>query len=92
MATGTLYFYRWTSYVPESWTCTVTVGMPLRAEAYGVITPQQAGTITAGVATTSSFAVTNKTPNLPPGVFCSAFKAEMGTEFAAIKGLGAKMM
>src|SRR5262245_1060787 len=27
-ATATLNFFRWTSLLPEAWSCTVTVGMP----------------------------------------------------------------
>jgi hypothetical protein len=92
-AIGTLSFFRWTTLVPESWTCTVTVGMPLRAQLYGVITAKQAGIITAGIATTSAFVVSNQQPNLASGyAFCTAFKAEMGSEFAEqYPRLGAKV-
>jgi hypothetical protein len=93
-STATLSFYRWTTTIlPESWTCTVTVGMPVRTVVYGVVSAKRAANITAGIATTSSFAVTSGTPNLPPGIFCATFKNEMASEFGAqYKGLGARMM
>jgi hypothetical protein len=81
-AIGTLSFFRWTTLVPESWTCTITVGMPIRAMNYGVITAAQAANMTAGIATTSSFKVSNQQPNLAPGfAFCSTFKLQMQSDF-----------
>jgi hypothetical protein len=66
-ATATLDFYRWTTTIlPESWTCTITVGMPMRTAVFGPISAQRAANMTATVATTASFEVTNNTPNLPP--------------------------
>jgi hypothetical protein len=93
VATTTLQFFRWTSLVPESWECSVTVGMPVRAAAYGVISANQAATMTAQVATSASFVVMNSTPELPPGIYCVKLKSEMAAEFPEkFKGLGAKMM
>lgn len=76
-ATGTLTFYRWTSLLPETWSCMVTVGMPLRTELNGKISTQTAASVTAGVATQASFTVMGIKPEVPPGIFCFKFKEEM---------------
>lgn len=93
-AASTLKFIRWISVVPESWTCSIKVGMPLRTGMFGVISAQQAATITAGVATVASKTVMDLKPPLPPGIYCIKLKAEMASMFAspAYTGLGAKMM
>ena len=81
VATTTLHFYRWTSALPESWECSITVEMPVRAVAYGVIAPQKAGTMTAQVATAASFTVMNSAPDITPGIYCIKLKSQMITEF-----------
>lgn len=94
VATSSLDFVRWTSLIPEYWSCTVSVGMPLRTEVHGTISAQTAATITAGVATLASTNVRKSNPDLPPGIFCSKFKAEMASIFGAtpLTSYGAKMM
>jgi len=93
VATGTLKFFRWTTLVPESWQCTLTVGMPLRTMLNGVVTPSTAATITADVATTSAHKVADETPDLPQGIFCISLKNMMTAVFQAeYPSYGAKMM
>jgi hypothetical protein len=93
VGSATLHFYRWTDALPESWTCSVTVGMPVRAEAYGVIPAKKAATITAQVATAASFRVMSFRPELPPGIYCDRLSTEMKAEFKAeFENLGARVM
>lgn len=61
----------------EAWTCTITVGMPLRAELVGVISRAAAANVTAAIATQAWQYLRKTAPGLPPGVFCSKFKAQM---------------
>jgi hypothetical protein len=80
-ATGTLNFFRWTSLLPETWSCTITVQMPLRTEVNGMVSAQTAASVTAGVASQASFTVMGIKPELPPGIFCYKFKEEMRSLF-----------
>ncbi|MBK8259517.1 MAG: hypothetical protein IPK82_43525 [Polyangiaceae bacterium] len=68
-ATAGLKFVRWTSLFPETWTCTVRVGMPLRTAFYGKISAESAATISANVATQAAAAVRRIEPPLPQGIF-----------------------
>jgi hypothetical protein len=75
---------------PKVRRCRVHIGMPLRAEAWGVISPETAGLYSANVA--NAAAATVRSSMLPPGLFCSTFKDEMSKEFkATYSGLGARM-
>jgi hypothetical protein len=76
-STTTLSFYRWTSLLPESWTCTISVEMPIRAKFYGTISPGSAASMTAGVASVVASNLMHRKPELPPGIFCVYFKSEM---------------
>ncbi len=83
-------------FVPEdgaSWTCTETVGMPLRAEAFGKISPTDAATLTAAFANQAWRKVRKESQDLPSGIFCSTFTAEMVALFKApmYKPLGARV-
>lgn len=93
VAAATLKFNRWIGVLPENWACQVTIGMPVRAEAYGKISPQQAATITTGVANNASQFVMHNPEGLPPGIFCSRLKPTMQQLFdTQYYLLGAKMM
>lgn len=81
VASGTLNFFRWTGWLPESWTCTVTVGMALRTVAHGKVSAETAATVTASVASQASFNAMKIKPELPPGIFCATLKEEMRTLF-----------
>ena len=76
-ATGTLYYYRLTGFESEEWTCTVTVGMPIRAQYYGVISAGSAATMAAGVASVASFNLMHVKPELTQGIFCHRLAPEM---------------
>lgn len=77
----------------ESWSCTITVGMPLRAKAVGVITKGMAANVSAAYATQSWKNLRATSPDLPPGIFCSKFKDGMVALFGtgASAGIGAKV-
>lgn len=94
VTTAALTIVRWTGLLPERWTCTISVGMPLRTELKGTISVSTAATVTAAVATQASGTVMDQYPDIPQGIFCSRFKAEMSNVFASAtyKGYGAKMM
>ena len=65
-ATASLKFYRWTGLFPDlPWTCSVTVGMPLRAAAYGTISHTYAATISAGIASQAGMDLMHAKPQLP---------------------------
>lgn len=81
-ATGTLNFYRFTSWRPEEWNCTFTVGMPLRTALAGTISATYAATVTADVATKSAANTAKLKPDLPSGIFCYTMKVEMRSIFA----------
>lgn len=59
---------------PRRWQCPITVGMPLRAEHMGVITPAFAAKISAEVANKSKDFVDWQ---LPSGIFCQKFVEEV---------------
>jgi hypothetical protein len=83
-ATASLKFYRWTGLFPDlPWTCSVTVGMPLRAAAYGTISHTYAATISAGIASQAGMDLMHVKPKLPPGVFCSKLGPTMQALFKA---------
>lgn len=83
VASATLSFFRWTSWLPQSWACPVTVGMPIRTKEYGTFTPNMAAGITAGIASDASFSLMKVTPELPPGIFCSKLVYTMRDLFKA---------
>lgn len=92
VASATLSFFRWTALAPESWTCPVTVGMPIRTVLLGTISPTTAATMTSGVASEASFTVMHTKPELPPGIFCSKLVYTMRSLFnAKYPGLGASV-
>ncbi|MFO0590276.1 MAG: hypothetical protein U0441_22220 [Polyangiaceae bacterium] len=76
-ATGTLSYYRLTGFEAEEWKCTVTVGMPVRAQYYGVISASSAATMAAGIASVASFNLMHIKPELPQGIFCHRLGPEM---------------
>jgi hypothetical protein len=71
-------------------TCSVLIGMPLRAQAWGPISASTAASFSADVANTAAGVVWPT--DLPPGIFCSKFKDEMKKQFATLyKDLGARV-
>ncbi|MEZ4294770.1 MAG: hypothetical protein R3B70_07315 [Polyangiaceae bacterium] len=92
VATATLKFARISGLLPESWSCTVTVGMPLRTALHGKVSAESAASISAAVATQASANVRKSEPELPPGVFCIKLIAQMDAIFRAepLKSYGAR--
>ena len=65
--------------------------MPLRTVVYGPIPPQVAALYSTNVANEAAAGLW-PTPN-PEGIFCLAFKKQMGAQFAAqYPNLGASML
>jgi hypothetical protein len=81
--TAALKFFRWTSVLPQSWACPVTVGMPIRAKLYGTISPATAANMTAGIASKVAMDLMHVKPELPMGIFCSKLGPLMQVEFDA---------
>lgn len=74
-AIATLKFVRWTEVFPEYWSCSVKIGMPLRASGYGAITPGDAALKTSDVATAAGGKL--KPFDYPSGIFCTKLPGEM---------------
>lgn len=74
------------------WTCKVTIGMPLRTNAQGSISQEDAAEMSADIATRASSDVMRSRPAWLTAEFCKAFKQEMQAAFDGIhKGLGARV-
>lgn len=80
-ATAKLSFVRLTSFFPEDWSCTVTVGMPIRAAAYGTISPSSAATMAADIASQAGSTLMHVKPELPKGIFCTKLAPTMQALF-----------
>lgn len=92
---ASLRFYRWldSDVLPETWVCPVVVGMPVRTAANGVVPPDQASAMSAGVATAAGHTLMHGPVTLPPGIFCGKLKPEMqGLWNKVFPTIGAKMM
>jgi hypothetical protein len=71
------------------WTCSFTVGMPLRTAKYGKIDAIHAAVITAQVATLSASPVMHSRAAWLPALFCIKFKEKMNEIFQRnYQGLG----
>lgn len=90
VAKANLDFTNWViPRLPRTWWCPITVGMPLRNEAFGRIPPSRAATITVPVA---EDAARSMDFHLPPGIFCKRFVAKVLELFEARHPrLGAKV-
>lgn len=91
VAATTLKFFRWISFAPEAWMCSITVEMPLRTELLGKISTSAAAKASADVATEAA----DKLAPLayPRGIFCTRLSIEMQGIFNSPKyqGLGARV-
>lgn len=72
-ATATLKFVDARQLLPETWTCTIKVGMPIRPEKYGVLSAAVAASMSAAAATTASTAVMHRKPKWIAVAYCSEF-------------------
>jgi len=91
MANATLTFIDGRQLFPEMWTCNVTIRMPLRTEAFGKISAQQAAKIAASVSTRASKDVMHSQSSWQPTLFCIRFGNRMQEIFDKdYKGLGGR--
>ena len=69
---------------PQSWSCPVTVELPIRTSTRGVISPTQAAEMSAQAATVTSSVVMHSRDSWLPSLFCIKFKEGMVKAFAAL--------
>ena len=92
VAVATLNFSDGRQEPAQAWTCTVRVGMPLRAEKLGVLSASWAATASAGAATTAGGIVMRMQERWIPASFCIRFTEGLEKVLnSANKGLGAKV-
>ncbi|WP_437959428.1 hypothetical protein WME76_07085 [Sorangium sp. So ce119] len=75
--------------------CVIRIGMPIRSEIWGKISPDRAASISADVTNASARELYENQggEDLPPGIFCDRLKSEMRIRFAKrYDGLGARVM
>jgi hypothetical protein len=81
-ASTRLNFADWSNpFSRKLWSCTLGVGMPIRTEVNGRVSPEHAATITAAVATDASRVVRQREPEWVGEMFCRAFRGEMTAMF-----------
>jgi hypothetical protein len=94
VASVTLKFDRWVGILPETWTCSITIGMPLETTVNGTITAAYAASISADVATTATSYLMHDPSDPPPGIFCSRLPDAMNSVFTrdpVYKTIGARV-
>ena len=89
-ASATLTFSEVGDKARAPWTCNVVVGMPLRTEKWGDITPDYAAFAASSTATDSATSVQQK-GGASPSEFCKLWRDEMQALLNGIEGLGAKV-
>ncbi len=69
---------------PQQWTCTATIGMPLRTTStyFKSISPTDAATLSAAFVNQVWREIRNTSPNSKPVNFCGVFKAQLKAKFA----------
>ena len=82
-ASAVLKFADWRGFGPNFWQCSLTVGVPIRSEAAGRISPEQAAQITAAVATEASSVVMHSRPAWVGAAYCIAFREKMREMFSS---------
>jgi hypothetical protein len=93
VAHTTLTFDRWTGLLPESWTCDIAFGIPVRTKTYGVISPAYASVVAADVANQATSYLMHNPNEIPPGAFCALLPGAMNQMLlsdAVYKRLGAQ--
>lgn len=81
VAVAQLRFVDTRSFIPRIWSCRMKVGMALRAEVLGRISPGYAAQVTAEVATKASAEVMHRRPEWLTAAFCIDFRNEMNILF-----------
>lgn len=91
-AVATLRFVDARHFIPQTWTCNVKVGMPIKPEKYGVISATAAASMSAGAATLASVSVMKSRPEWIAALYCGDFKTAMErTLNTTYKDLGARV-
>jgi hypothetical protein len=67
--------HRW--IFPKTWSCEMIIGMPVRAKAYGPISPRRAANITAPIATVASMDVMHSRSDWIAAAYCIALRVRM---------------
>jgi hypothetical protein len=62
----------------STWSCSITIGMPLRAEAYGKISASRAAGFCVDVTEEAAYGMDY---NLPTGTFCIGFRKKVEAAF-----------
>jgi hypothetical protein len=84
VASVSLHVERWTSWLPEEWTCPpIWIGMPVQTEAAGPISPKVAADLSAQAASDASHTLRD----MPQGVYCSLLASTMNTWFTSTQPL-----
>jgi hypothetical protein len=92
VATAKLNFVDTRYLVPQYWSCLVEVGMPLRTEHHGKISPADAAQIAADVATEAATLVIQLQTEWMPVAFCKKYGDEMRRLFRErYKSVGARV-
>src|SRR4051812_6097274 len=81
-ASADLNFVDTQTWIPHAWSCRMTVGMPLRTVALGLISPESAAEMSANIATDASGVVMHSRPEWLAAEFCQALKIQMLSLFA----------
>ena len=91
-AVATLRFVDARHFIPQTWTCTIEVGMPIKPKNYGVISPAVAASMSAGAATLASASVMKSRPEWIAALYCIKFKDAVElTLNTTYKDLGARV-
>jgi hypothetical protein len=92
VANITLDFDRWTGLLPETWSCPVAIGFPLRTTAYGIISPAYAAVVSADIANQATSYIMHNPNEITPSMFCNMLPGTMNTVLAtpSYKDLGGR--
>ena len=80
-ARATLMFIDGRQEPAQSWTCAVTIKMPLRTEKYGTISAERAAEIASDVTTIASTIVMHSQDAWQPTLFCGKYQDGMNAIF-----------
>lgn len=75
-ATAVLRFADTRHVIPTIWSCRITIGMPIRAVAYGKVSPNQAADWSAEMVTEASTVVMKRRESWIPTLYCIELVAE----------------
>ena len=93
VARPTLSFKRWTRLLPETWTCDIAFGIPLRTQVYGIISPEYASSVAADIANQATFYLMHHPDEISPAAFCILLPGAMtqALKNPVYKSLGARV-